>query len=158
MLPLQRSCGIGYKGCGTSYAEKKQVELFFDEIEDKGHPSTSAQKSKPVQHCIDPDFTQLQDRSTGFFYTPLSWAKTKAIFDALEGSLSKAKGDDEQGATQAALIVKPKLVDVDGEAEEEMTFDWNELGKTVWVMCTENASDINWRLQGALLRRWPLKG
>jgi hypothetical protein len=143
MLPFQRSCGKGYKGCGMSYEQKKQVELFFDEIEDEGHPYAYARKSE----------------ATGFFYTPLSRANAEATSGTMEGCLSKTIGDAERGAAQTALIVRPKLVDVvDGEAEDVIMLDWNQLDKTVWKMCAENAGDINWRFTSTTAQKVALEG
>jgi hypothetical protein len=43
-----RCSGIGYKGCGMSYAEKKQIDQFFFEVEDEGHPYAFMRKRQPV--------------------------------------------------------------------------------------------------------------
>jgi hypothetical protein len=43
-----RCSGIGYKGCGMTYAEKKQIDQFFFEVEDEGHPYAFVRRSQPV--------------------------------------------------------------------------------------------------------------
>jgi hypothetical protein len=43
-----RCSGIGYKGCGLSYAEKKQIDQFFLEVEDEGHPYAFIRRRQPV--------------------------------------------------------------------------------------------------------------
>jgi hypothetical protein len=87
----------GLKGIGMSYREKDEIEEHFVEIYDPYHPyvyfrktALDLLKSHTPVTVNDPNVSQVEGKSTGFFYTMLSRTPTFGDETGLNNNQTKA--------------------------------------------------------------------